>query len=278
MNLSMNKMWKKTLLKTPLSTVNRRTLTQSIPLQQNIIQSHNQPPFSTLCTLNTTKQTIISTNPNTHFIWSSLHLGNSSRFCFSQSFNEPSLCCWNCKTQKPFLICESCGCVQPVDQKVDYFKIFGLERKFDIEDGSLEGMYKDWQKKLHPDLVHTKSKEEREYAADQSARVIDAYTTLRKPLLRAIYLMRLEGVEVDEEQTVSEPELLGEIMEIREAVEEAADSQALNKIQSQMEEKLRHWSKSFAYAFGGKNYDEAIKSIQRMTYYHRVNEEIVKKL
>ncbi|KAL8227130.1 hypothetical protein R6Q57_016962 [Mikania cordata] len=155
---------------------------------------------------------------------------------------------------------------------------YNRERKFDIEDGSLEGMYKNWQKKLHPDLVHTKSKEEREYAAEQSARVIDAYTTLRKPLSRAIYLMSLEGVEVDEEQTVSEPELLGEIMEIREAVEEAADSQALNKIQSQMEEKLKHWSNFFANAFGRKFFDEALKSIQRMTYYHRVNEEIVKKL
>lgn len=31
--------------------------------------------------------------------------------------------------------------------------------------------------------------EEREYAAEQSARVIDAYTTLRKPLSRAIYLV-----------------------------------------------------------------------------------------
>ncbi|KAJ0778127.1 putative DnaJ domain, co-chaperone Hsc20, co-chaperone HscB oligomerization [Helianthus annuus] len=272
-------MWK-TLIKPPLSTLTRRTLTHSISLQlleQNIIQSQNQPHFSTLCPFTTTERPTISKTPKIHFIRSSEFLGNSSSFCSAASVEETS-CCWNCKTQKPFLICESCGCVQPVDHSVDYFRIFGLERKFDIEDGSLEGIYKNWQKKLHPDLVHTRSKEEREYAAEQSARVIDAYTTLRKPLLRAIYLMRLEGVEVDEEQTVSEPELLGEIMEIREAVEEAADSQALKNIQSQMEEKLRHWSNSFANAFGSKSYDEAVKSIQRMTYYHRVNEEIVKKL
>jgi len=31
------------------------------------------------------------------------------------------------------------------------------ERKYDIEESSLEGKYKDWQKKLHPDLVHSKS-------------------------------------------------------------------------------------------------------------------------
>lgn len=32
------------------------------------------------------------------------------------------------------------------------------EKKFDIDDENLEGKYKDWQKKLHPDLVHSKSK------------------------------------------------------------------------------------------------------------------------
>ncbi|KAK1434993.1 hypothetical protein QVD17_00748 [Tagetes erecta] len=273
-------MWKIILRTSSSSSFSRKTLTHSISfqlIQQNITQYQNQPHFTTLCTFNSNERTRISTDPQFHFTRNSKLLGNGPGYCSAMSLDETS-CCWNCKTQRPFLICESCGSVQPVDHSVDYFRIFGLEWKFDIEDGSLEGMYKNWQKKLHPDLVHTKSKEEREYAAEQSARVIDAYTTLRKPLSRAIYLMRLEGVEVDEEQTVSEPELLGEIMEIREAVEEAADSQALKKIQSQMEEKLRHWSNAFANAFGSKIFDEALKSIQRMTYYHRVNDEIVKKL
>lgn len=145
-------------------------------------------------------------------------------------------------------------------------------------DDSLEGKYKSWQKKLHPDLVHSKSEKEREYAAEQSARVIDAYRTLSKPLSRAIYIMRLQGVDVDEEQTISDPELLAEIMEIREAVEEAATPQELNKIQYQIQEKLEHWSKSFGNSFRLQKFEEALTSIRRMTYYERANEEIVKKL
>ncbi|KAK1404641.1 Iron-sulfur cluster co-chaperone protein HscB, mitochondrial [Heracleum sosnowskyi] len=190
--------------------------------------------------------------------------------------------CWNCTAVAsgitPFLFCQSCRAVQPVDHSIDYFHIFSLEKKFDIDDENLERKYKDWQKKLHPDLVHSKSKEEREYAAEQSARVIDAYRTLTDALARAMYIMRLAGVEVDEEQTVSESELLSEIMEIREAVEEAADPQALNEIKAEMQQKLRVWGESFAKAFQNKDYEEAQKSIQRMTYYMRVNEEIVKKL
>ncbi|KAK8624507.1 hypothetical protein V6N13_065848 [Hibiscus sabdariffa] len=173
--------------------------------------------------------------------------------------------CWNCVADAPgstpFLYCDSCRSIQPVDLSIDYFQIFGLEKKYEIEVDGLEGKYKDWQKKLHPDLVHSKSEKEREYAAEQSARVIDAYRTLSKPLSRAIYILRLEGVDVDEEQTVSDPELLTEIMEIREAVEEAPDSQALNQIQSRMNEKLEETSDSFANAFQRRNFDEAVTSL-----------------
>ncbi|CAK7342111.1 unnamed protein product [Dovyalis caffra] len=148
------------------------------------------------------------------------------------------------------------------------------EKKYGIEDNNLDGKYKDWQKKLHPDLVHSKSEKEREFAAEQSARVIDAYRTLSNALSRAIYILKLEGVNINEEETVSEPELLAEIMEIREAVEEAPDSQALNEIKSLMQEKLQNWSNSFANAFRGRKFEEAVKCIRRMTYYERVNEEI----
>ncbi|CAM8991102.1 unnamed protein product [Rhodiola kirilowii] len=68
------------------------------------------------------------------------------------------------------------------------------------------------------------------------------------------------------------------IMEIREAVEEAADSQALTEIQIQMQEKLKHWAECFARAFQDRNFEEAKSSIHRMTYYERVNKEIVKML
>ncbi|XAR69849.1 hypothetical protein NMG60_11001588 [Bertholletia excelsa] len=216
--------------------------------------------------------------PSYHFLGCLRFSGKE--FC-SASSDRVALRCWNCGAMAQtltFLVCGDCRSVQPVDPAVDYFQMFGLEKKYEIEDKNLEGTYKDWQKKLHPDLVHSKSEKEKEYAAEQSARVIDAYRTLGNPLSRAIYILKLEGVEVDEEKTISDPELLAEMMEWREAVEEAADSHALSRIQSQIKEKLAAWSKSFAQAFQSQSYEEAQTCIQRMTYYNRVNEEIIKKL
>lgn len=37
--------------------------------------------------------------------------------------------CWNCNTTAevaPFLVCSSCRCIQPVDESVNFFQIFGL--------------------------------------------------------------------------------------------------------------------------------------------------------
>ncbi|PAN20883.1 hypothetical protein PAHAL_3G419200 [Panicum hallii] len=207
---------------------------------------------------------------------------------FRGSIGAPSRClsnqaggsgaCWSCGATGAFLSCGSCGSVQPVDPSVDYFQIFGLKREYNIKDNNLEGRYKEWQKKLHPDLVHSKSEKERGYAAEQSALVIDAYRTLSKPLSRALYLLKLEGIHVDEEKTINDPELLMEMMEIREAVNDASDSQTLEKIQSQVKKKLEIWSHSFQDAFDKKDFDRAIEATQRMRYYERAVEETVKKL
>ncbi|KAJ1378565.1 HscB, C-terminal domain superfamily [Sesbania bispinosa] len=264
---------------TPLSTFLRRTLT-SIPehfpssfspqlkLSLHSFPSPPFPPHDRLCI-----------NPTYYYSLGSLRFCGINS-CPKSAENFQSRC-WNCHAVPEsalFLVCESCRCIQPVDDSVDYFEIFGTERKYDIEGSNLERKYKEWQKKLHPDLVHSKSQKERDFAAEQSARVIDAYRTLSKPLSRAIYMLKLHGVEVDEEQTVSDPELLAEIMEIREAVEEATNSEALNQIRSQMQEKLHNWSNAFAHAFQSQNFEEAKIAIRRMTYYSRVIDAVVKKL
>ncbi|XP_050226444.1 iron-sulfur cluster co-chaperone protein HscB homolog [Mercurialis annua] len=219
---------------------------------------------------------------NHHFLENPLNYFSRKNF-FSSEPSGYTHSCWNCNAQPQqqslFLVCESCRAIQPVDQSIDYFQILGLEKKYEIKEGeNLERKYKDWQKLLHPDLVHSKSQKEREFAAEQSARVIDAYRTLSNPRLRAIYILKLEGVDVNEEETISEPHLLAEIMEIREAVEEAPDSKALSAIQSLMREKLLNWSNSFGNAFERRKFEDAIACIRRMTYYDRVNEEIVKRL
>lgn len=213
-----------------------------------------------------------------HFPGGNICSPSGKYFC---TVSTEKLKCWNCNSEAsrthPFLVCEVCASIQHVDESIDYFQIFGLEKKYDIECRNLEHKYKDWQRKLHPDLVHTKSEKEKEFAAEQSARVIDAYHTLSNSLSRAKYLVKLEGWFVDEEERILDPELLAEIMEIRETIDESADPQALKHIKAQVQEKYEERARAFALAFENRNAEEALSSIQKMAYYKRAVEEIVKK-
>ncbi|KAL2503151.1 iron-sulfur cluster co-chaperone protein HscB [Forsythia ovata] len=263
-------MWKKKLYSsTPLSTILLRTskipkihspnsvshknITLLDPLLQTSASfSSSSSPFVEIEGVSfPTVGGIFFGGPTFHRENVNLFVKKKNSFC-SESKSAEKLQCWNCDATAdgatPFLVCQSCRSVQPVNHSIDYFQILGVERKYNIEVEKLEGKYKNWQKKLHPDLVHSKSQ------------------------------LKLENVVVDEEERITDPELLAEIMELREAVEEAEGNQALNQIKAQIQDKMQYWCKSFEDAFLNKKYEDAIASIQRMTYYKRANEEIIKKL
>lgn len=209
------------------------------------------------------------------------HLTNFGRFSSSANTHDAVIKCWACAAEAPdgpFLVCPSCKSVQPLDSSVNYFQIFNLEPGYDVSTNDLERKYKVWQKKLHPDLFQCNSEQEKENSAQQSAQVIKAYNVLLKPLSRAEYLLQLQGIHVDEEGTVTDPELLMEIMEVRESVEDANNADTLKTLQSKIQAKLEECRISFSSAYERHDFASAVSSVQKMSYYERTNAEIIKKL
>eukprot|EP01018_Ginkgo_biloba_P002373 Gb_15911 [translate_table: standard] len=91
------------------------------------------------------------------------HLATFGRFSSSATAPNVAIKCWACGLEAPdgpFLVCPSCKAVQPLDSSVNYFQIFNLEQGYDADAKDLERKYKDWQKKLHPDLFQNKSEVE----------------------------------------------------------------------------------------------------------------------
>jgi len=60
------------------------------------------------------------------------------------------------------------------------------------------GLY-ELSRKLHPDLNARADKREQEWSLEQSSLLNDAYRTLKDPIKRTQYLLRLEGVELEEQ-------------------------------------------------------------------------------
>lgn len=108
---------------------------------------------------------------------------------------------------------------------MNYFEVFGLERTLVIDTGALQRRFYELSRCYHPDFHHGAAAEEQARMLDASARLNAAYRTLRDPIARIDYLIRLEeGRETKEGATVkpqAPPELLEEMFEIQEALAEA---------------------------------------------------------
>jgi molecular chaperone HscB len=124
--------------------------------------------------------------------------------------------------------------VQSEAQK-DYFSFFGLPRKLTIDVAALDKGFYALSRKLHPDLYAKANSEEQKWSLQQSARLNDAYRTLKDPIKRTQYLLQLEGVELEEQskaateqarstgqtkKQIVPPDLLEEVFELNMQLEE----------------------------------------------------------
>jgi len=112
--------------------------------------------------------------------------------------DEPTTRCWSCGTMRATHFCNACGKVQPA-VPVDFFTFFGFPRKLELDTASLEKEFYALSRRLHPDVFAQAAPQERTWSLEQSSRLNDAYRTLKDPIKRTEYLLRLEGVELSEQ-------------------------------------------------------------------------------
>src|ERR1019366_3338652 len=109
----------------------------------------------------------------------------------------------------------------PQNMPQDYFAFLELPRNLAIDAKDLEKKFYALSRQLHPDMHSRKSQAERDQAEESTAILNDAYRTLRDPITRAEYLLKLEGFDTSEQTSKDvPPELLEEVFELNMALEE----------------------------------------------------------
>jgi molecular chaperone HscB len=118
---------------------------------------------------------------------------------------------------------------------MNYFEFFDLPRRLTLDVVALEKQFYTMSRRLHPDRFASKPLAEQEAALAQSSLLNDAYRTLKDPILRTQYLLKLEGVELEEQskaateaarasgtekKQVVPPELLEEVFELNMQLQE----------------------------------------------------------
>jgi molecular chaperone HscB len=142
--------------------------------------------------------------------------------------------CWSCGAMRAAHYCQECGKVQP-PTPVDYFAFFALPYKLGLDTAQLERDFYALSRKIHPDINARTSDPEQEWSLEKTSQLNDAYRTLKDPISRTEYLLRLQGVQLEEQskaateearktgaakKQVVPPALLEEVFELNMQLEE----------------------------------------------------------
>jgi len=129
--------------------------------------------------------------------------------------------------------------------EADFFACFGIPRAYAIDRDALEDRYLDLSREAHPDRVAGGSPREQRLAVERASQINVAYRTLRDPVGRAEYLVKLGGFDLDltdPQRGAPDPgqSFLIEMVELRESLEEAqaAGPAAVDRLRDAIEERI----------------------------------------
>ena len=128
--------------------------------------------------------------------------------------------CWHCQSEVTGeYLCGQCVKVQPLSKELDYFACFQLPRHLNVDEQQLERTFYELSRTFHPDFYSTKDDTEQTISLGNSAFLNSAYRTLKDPIQRAEYLIRLEAGAVKDIRSNPPGDLFEEILELQEDLE-----------------------------------------------------------
>ena len=100
---------------------------------------------------------------------------------------------------------------------MQFYESLGLAPKLSLDPDDLKKRFYERSRQWHPDRFSRSTPEEQQKALDVTALLNDAFRTLKDPVPRAEYFLKMRGVELSKE---APPELLEEVFELNMALEE----------------------------------------------------------
>ena len=165
-----------------------------------------------------------------------------------------------------------------LDFKQNYFQLFGLPEKFEIDFTVLGSAFRELQAQYHPDHFINKDDKERLVAVQTTGLINEAHETLKSSRLRARYLLKLAGVDFDDEiETASDGAFLMHQMEIREALEEVANAldplARIDDLAQEISGEADALKDDFVEQLEAGNLDLAKEAVLKMKFFERLCQE-----
>jgi molecular chaperone HscB len=177
------------------------------------------------------------------------------------------IACWSCSVghNDSTLFCPHCSKIQPPPGG-DYFSVFGLEPRLDLDLAELEHEFHRLSRKLHPDRFARALENEKQWSLADTALLNDAYRTLKNPLSRTEYLLKLQGAEIGEEHAGKNrtngkdpsrvpADLLEEVFELNMQLDEMRGSRAAGEEDAALQASLTEAKEKFEGLLGAVDED-----------------------
>lgn len=159
----------------------------------------------------------------------------------------------------------------------NYFELFNLPEKFQIDLEMLQENYRAIQKEIHPDRFATSSENEKVQSMIKSTQTNDAFQTLKSPIKRAKYILSLHK---SVEKITLPPDFLMQQMEWEEHFETIEkNSSELTEFKSTINKKYKEYSLLISTQIDDdQNWSDAAISIDKLYFIEKLLQKINKAL
>ena len=155
----------------------------------------------------------------------------------------------------------------------NYFELFNLPEKFQIDLEMLQENYRAIQKEIHPDRFATSSENEKVQSMIKSTQANDAFQTLKSPIKRAKYILSLHK---SVEKITLPPDFLMQQMEWEEHFETIEkNSSELTEFKSTINKKYKEYSLLISTQIDDdQNWSDAAISIDKLYFIEKLLHKI----
>jgi molecular chaperone HscB len=156
------------------------------------------------------------------------------------------------------------------------FELFAIPATFAQDRAALDARWKELQREAHPDRFAAQGAAAQRVAMQWSARINEAYQRLREPIRRAGYLCELNGAPINAENNTAMPQdFLMRQMDWREALEDAGDAAALDKLRDEVQASRARALSSLDWLIDEKgDYPAAARQVRALMFIERFAQDI----
>lgn len=159
------------------------------------------------------------------------------------------------------------------------FHMMGIPPSLEVNRELLEKNYLERQQQFHPDRFIKASATEQSSATQQTANVNRAYKILKDPVTRAEALLALQpGFEVKEDEGQAPAGLLMRVIELREALEDAETTGALETLNDEVAVLHKETWASLTQTCQDKDWDSVQQQLIALHYWAKLLQEVTAKL